>query len=153
MHINNAATDKAVILHQQGPKMGLMTFTAEEESMRGNNLLVFQGLVFLMATRKGSLWEGRSLSMSKQPLAESLIPESGGLLRPQRTYRQNPIHLRQRRVSNRSTSTYNKTASLVMTRITKMHDTNKLINMINNSVIDFKKEKIKCKCLHNICIS
>jgi hypothetical protein len=97
MHINNAAIDRAVILHQQDLKMAWMTFTAEEESMRENNLLVFQGLVYLMATRKGSLWEGRSLSMSKQPLAESLIPENGGLLRPQRTYRQNPIHLRQRR--------------------------------------------------------
>jgi hypothetical protein len=97
MHINNAAIDRAVILHQQDPKMAWMTFTAEEESMRENNLLVFQGLVYLMATRKGSLWEGRSLSMSKQPLAESLIPENGGPLRPQRTYRQNPIHLRQRR--------------------------------------------------------
>ena len=106
MHINNAAIDRAVILHQQDPKMAWMTFTAEEESMRENNLLVFQGLVYLMATRKGSLWEGRSLSMSKQPLAESLIPENGGPLRPQRTYRQNPIHLRRRRVSNESTRTY-----------------------------------------------
>ena len=134
MHINNAATDRAVILPQQGPKMGLMTFTAEEESMRGNNLLVFQGLVYLMATRKGSLWEGRSLSMSKQPLAESLIPENGGLLRPQRIYRQNPIHLRRRRVSNKSTNTYIKTAPLVTTRSKNMHETNKLLNMINNSV-------------------
>ena len=134
MHINNAATDRAAILPQQGPRMGWMTFTAEEESMRGNNLLVFQGLVYLMATRKGSLWEGRSLSMSKQPLAESLIPENGGLLRPQRTYRQNPIHLRRRRVSNKSTNTYIKTAPLVTTRSKNMHETNKLLNMINDSV-------------------
>ena len=141
MHINNAAIDRAVILHQQDPKMAWMTFTAEEESMRENNLLVFQGLVYLMATRKGSLWEGRSLSMSKQPLAESLIPENGGPLRPQRTYRQNPIHLRRRRVSNESTSTYIKTAPLVTTRSKNMHETNKLLNMINNSVIDFKERK------------
>ena len=141
MHINNAATDRVVILPQQGHKMALMTFTAEEGSMRGNNLLVFQGLVYLMATRKGSLWEGRSLSMSKQPLAESLIPENGGLLRPQRTYRQNPIHLRQRRVSNRSTSKCIKTAPLLTSRSTKMHDTNKLLNMIDNSVIDLKKRE------------